>query len=395
MTETKRTCYECGCIIEDSDDAVMVNGEYLCRDCYDDNYVVCDICGDIEHIDDTHYVNDRIICDYCLDRNYYTCECCGEYVERNMAYETRGGYICEGCYDRNYVTCNGCGDVIHIDDAIYRDCDSEYYCEDCYPDDSVINDYYHKPAPCFYGSDSDLYMGIELEIDGAGEDSNNAQNILDIDGADRIYCKHDGSLEKGFEIVSHPCTLDYHINEMNWSEIMQEAVTMGYTSHNAGTCGLHIHVSRVALGDSYSKQDETIANILYFIEKYWSKFLTFSRRTSDQLDRWARRYGICDNEKPADILKKAKGQYNRYVAVNLQNAHTIEFRFFRGTLKCTTFIATLQMVQHLCDMCTFLTPEDIEKISWNEFITSIENADADYSELLQYLNDRKIAKETL
>ena len=50
------------------------------------------------------------------------------------------------------------------------------------------------------------------------------------------------------------------------------------------------------------------------------------------------------------ILEKAKSGCNgRYVAVNLNNYHTIEFRLFRGTLKYNTFIATLQMVNHICD----------------------------------------------
>ena len=59
MDEMKKTCYECGCIIEDGDDVVEVNGELVCRECYDDNYVVCDHCGDIKHIDNTLYINDR------------------------------------------------------------------------------------------------------------------------------------------------------------------------------------------------------------------------------------------------------------------------------------------------------------------------------------------------
>ena len=48
---------------------------------------------------------------------------------------------------------------------------------------------------------------------------------------ENIYIKSDGSLEDGFEIVSHPMTLEYHTEEMNWKEVLREAVSMGYRSH--------------------------------------------------------------------------------------------------------------------------------------------------------------------
>ena len=39
-------------------------------------------------------------------------------------------------------------------------------------------------------------MGVELETDESGEDSDNAERILAVANADdeRVYCKHDGSL---------------------------------------------------------------------------------------------------------------------------------------------------------------------------------------------------------
>ncbi len=79
---------------------------------------------------------------------------------------------------------------------------------------------------------------------------------------EHIYCKHDGSLEDGFEIVTHPMSLEYHEKHMPWAAVLQEAVSMGYRSHQAGTCGLHIHVSRSAFGRIPSAQDIVIARIL-------------------------------------------------------------------------------------------------------------------------------------
>lgn len=52
----------------------------------------------------------------------------------------------------------------------------------------------------------------------------------------RIYIKHDGSLNDGMEIVTHPMTLDYHLNEMPWREVMSKAISFGYISHKTRTC---------------------------------------------------------------------------------------------------------------------------------------------------------------
>ena len=100
-----------------------------------------------------------------------------------------------------------------------------------------------------------------------------------------------GAAYLAYELVTHPMTLEYHTKKMPWARILQEAVSLGYTSHQAGTCGLHVHVNRNAFGNTEEAQDAVIARILYFFEKHWEELLKFSRRTPRQLERWAARYG--------------------------------------------------------------------------------------------------------
>ncbi len=159
--------------------------------------------------------------------------------------------------------------------------------------DEIIHDYYYKPEPIFYG-DGPRYLGVELELDDGGENEFCASKLLDIANAQKehMYIKHDGSLDDGFECVTHPMTLDYHINQMPWRAILNKAVAKGYLSHQAGTCGLHVHISRNALGANYEEQEATIAKILYFYEKFWNEILTFSRKngiTSRTLGKTLRR----------------------------------------------------------------------------------------------------------
>ena len=228
-----------------------------------------------------------------------------------------------------------------------------------------------------------LYMGVELEIDKGGEDERNAETLLDIGNCNgnHIYCKHDGSLNEGFEIVSHPMTLAYHTKEMNWGEIFDKAIALGYRSHQTGTAGLHTHINRSAFGT-----EENISKLVYLVEKYWNELVILSRRTEANIERWASRYGISTTAKETYELAK-KNRLGRYVAVNLENENTIEFRLWRGTLCYKTFIATLQLVYELCRFAIMMTDKELEKMPWSQFVL---NLDPNKKELIDYIKAKRL-----
>ena len=224
-----------------------------------------------------------------------------------------------------------------------------------------------------------------MEIDGAGKDCDNSDEILAIANKDEehIYIKGDGSLDDGMELVTHPMSLDYHKN-YQWEEIMKKAISLGYRSHQTSTCGLHIHVNRSCLGETHDEQEDVISRILFFVETHWAELLRFSRRSEYSMNRWAARYGY--EKSGREILDKAKkGNNGRYAAVNLMNWATIEFRLFRGTLKYNTLIAAIELVNEICDLAIRLTDEGIEKMSWSEFVEGIGAP-----ELIEYLKERRL-----
>lgn len=252
-------------------------------------------------------------------------------------------------------------------------------------DDEEIEDYSYKLETVFYG-DGKRYFGVELEVDCGGKDGENALKLKNTANFSHeyIYIKSDGSLDDGFEIVSHPMTLNYHMNEMDWESVFHEAIKMGYRSHQTSTCGLHIHVNRDAFGDNQTEQEEVIEKILFLIEKHWNEVFCFSRRSSYNINRWAARYGY--EKTGQEILKKAKdSSHGRYSAVNLCNYSTIEFRIFRGTLKYNTFIATLQFIDTVCDVAISMSQKALEELSWSELVKRII-----YPELIQYLKERRL-----
>lgn len=353
MEKNKIRCSQCGAVI-DTDDYEMFNGQTLCSDCIDNLTSVCDHCGD------------RIWNDDSYGDEYTT--------------------LCSHCYNNHYTRCSNCDAVINLDN-VYN-LDGYDYCRECYNEECSkchsIHDYGYKPEPIFYG-DSDRYFGVELEIDGAGKDDDNAEELLEAANIsdEHIYIKSDGSLDDGMEIVSHPITLDFH-KDFCWEDIMRKAISLGYRSHQTGTCGLHIHINRNCLGEDRDDQEMVIGKILYFVEHHWNEMLKFSRRSEYTMNRWAARYGY-ENSSKAILDKAKKGNNGRYAAVNLMNYSTIEFRLFRGTLKYSTFIATLELVNSIIETALYYSEEELHKLSWSEFVRRLKEP-----ELIQYLKERQL-----
>lgn len=213
---------------------------------------VCDHCRHPHPVQNLTEFEEHSLCPFCLDELTVVCESCGQRIWRSDDAGDDHTHVCERCYGRFYTTCEDCGRIIHINDAYLTD-DDDYICDSCHENrvsPRKIRDYYYKPAPIFYGSGNRHY-GVELEIDDAGEYNKNAGRILDVanESREHLYIKHDGSLNDGMELVTHPMTLDYHMNTMPWEDVLDCAKELGYLSHRTNTCGLHIHVNRNSFGD--------------------------------------------------------------------------------------------------------------------------------------------------
>jgi len=349
------------------------------------NTVTCANCGEVIDLEDSIEYNGKFYCDNCFYNNFRRCDYCENYFPNDeIIFDSNDFALCENCYN-DFVLCENCGRFVHVDEMRTDDY-GNYYCRDCYEEVisvNSINDYDYKPTPEFFGNDS-LYLGIELEVDSGGENSNIAEQVNDILGY--TYCKHDGSLHDGFEIVTHPANPEYHYSK-NWNKVMDCLKDNNYVSHDSGTAGLHIHVNKDFFGNTETEQDLYILKILYLFEKNWNDIKLFSRRTSEQVNDWCKRYGLIDFVPPdiqkEELLNTAKHS-GRYYAINLCNRHTIEFRIFRGTLKYNTFIATIQFITNLCQMVKDIDISELDNYKLSDFITDND------PELKKYMNERGI-----
>ncbi len=238
-----------------------------------DEMYTCDKCGSKVNEREITYLDEMNLCCDCVDEYTFICfDCqCRHWTDDSVSYDD--SYLCINCYESSYINCNNCGRIIHCSDSYRHNNDDEDdeddfengYCLRCFNTlkMNAIKSYSYKPEPIFFSNtgnrddifESELFMGIELEIDEAGEDEENAETLLEIANkkAEHLYIKKDGSLNCGFELVSHPMTYDYHLFEMPWKKILSKAIVLGYKSHDCPTCGLHIHVGRAAFGSMFEE----------------------------------------------------------------------------------------------------------------------------------------------
>ena len=58
---------------------------------------------------------------------------------------------------------------------------------------------------------------------------------------------------------------------------------------------------------------------------------------------------------------------------------------FRGTLKYNTLMATLQLVDKICEVALCLSDEELKALSWTTFVSGCRS-----EELVQYLKERRL-----
>ena len=373
-------CYVC--------DAEIREGDYFEEDCEGNKY--CEDCegerGWCEHCkqdvppDSTRavrvgYRNEEYWCEHCRDNDAVECDDCGEMVSTNYTHSDDRSVVCDDCYDDHWVTCCDCDCLVRTEDSLCDERTYEYYCEGCWDERKKyenIHEYEYKPRPVFFGDGKaaeHLYLGFELEA-GCLDNDYDADEIAGEVSDGHCYCKHDCSIDEyGFELVSHPHTLQAH-KEAGWDKTLKIMRDSGMLSHDAKNCGLHVHASRMFMGDDEEEKWDLVAD---FMSKHKDKFVKLARRESSYA------YYVCDGE----------GRRGRYCALNLTNSSTVEFRIFKGTLKFETLMASLELVDATCRFVKAWGRDDIVP-GWYDFCIYISNHRADYGELIDYMDAKYV-----
>ena len=410
-----RPCGRCGLTRPASELCRTDRGGLICKGCVRTApYIMCE-CGNYTKKSSDRLVlpedggEEKYMCRRCVERlfnhGYGRCNVCARVTPESREADRRRLFwgvtsICELCADTHqFCGAEDCGNIVnteHWDMEAHMTDDGVCLCENCWElKHAAIHEYNYKPSMNFLGGKPDQgyhFYGVELEADGENEDVNYkavARAVKELSNDEQLfYNKSDGSLLCGFEVVSHPATLEYHMNEFPWDAITKTLRREGMRSHGTDTCGLHIHASRTMFGDSQLEQDLTIAKVMLLFDNNWDKIVRFSRREYDKLNEWARKPNVQIEKSDNEMVCRMKSKCcedEKYKAINLRHRSTVEFRVFRGTLKVSTILATLQWVDTIISYAKETGIEEIWDVSWDDIFSGTQ-----YPELRAYMQDKSL-----
>ena len=363
-----------------------------------DEYFICDSCGDIHHVDSARDAyDDQVICEDCCDDQYVWSEAMNtyiycddafyykddqEYYDSPVHYEMKSSYGWQSDVSGNWWSDNeerletedGYSYAEGEQDDLYW-CDTDegwYYSERSMPE-GLIRGYHKRPTLKFFG-EGPKFLGLELECDDPCADGDESDVRYIFDGhMDRFYFNSDGSLDNGFEAITHPMS-PKEMLAMNWEEITHRMQQRNY--YNDGdTAGIHIHISR-----RFFNGEKNIGRLVRMFSENYSDMVKFAQRPSFSAERWAERVQGTARQYAMDWYDNAR-RIGRYTAVNLQNDNTVEIRLFHSLADCKHIKSCIQLVDVLSDMA------NIDRYQFDWSVVSRKAKEKGYEELRGRLLD--------
>jgi hypothetical protein len=391
-TDCAFTCYDCETTYAvNGMGRSEIGGDWYCWDCSS----TCERCEDGMRNDDSHTVDGCIWCEYCWENYSYNCSNCdNSYDQDSGSNYVDDNTYCDSCYEDNCYYCDDCNESFTYDNRCACNTDDdeqrpEGRCCQAVMRGRFVHDYNCKPTPIFKGtSKHKMYLGFELEVEFKSDTVGVAQHTaIALDGI--AYLKHDGSISNGFEIVTHPHTHQtYRENStMLWDTIETLRSQYGGRSWDTDTCGLHIHLSRN--GFSSGAHLHRFIAFVYHNAPHMMKFA--GRKT--RFARFNDVYTFDEYDRPVFSIKHKVGNPDRYSserysAVNTQNEHTIELRFFRGTMKTSGVLSALDLAQAMVEYTRELRLDDVKlgALSWDWFADYVVSNNGLYPDLYSRLD---------
>lgn len=368
-------------------------GMTLCQPCVEANYMKCDYCGELYHMDDITSGDRNHACWKCLEAGT-ACLCvnCGTVQSHEDGLSDIDGMFCMQCWGNRYALCDDCDEWQPLGDTMIYD--GNVTCIGCAESHGIefeatqifrdsrptrngpIKAWNYRPnTTLFYGNDKKYNkqkFGFELEIENVKGLTRNtvfASKVISLKWADKLfYCKDDGSLNNGFEIVSHPFTWQYYKqNKKNFTKLLQMIKDEGFQSYRPGSCGMHVHISKEAFVHN--------AHLYKFMKFYYDNYAfiyKISQRDASSTNghcQWGNRREMFNS---SATIQKVYDKYNshdaRYTAINLENTGSVEVRIFRGTLDEADFFKNFEFCQATFQFTEKSGIKDIKVKNFKEFV---------------------------
>jgi hypothetical protein len=156
----------------------------------------------------------------------------------------------------------------------------------------------------------------------------------------------------------------------------------GLRSYQPGTCGLHVHISKTAF---------TGLHLYRFLKMFYENpvfTMKIAQRRGSDAERWA----SLTTENHSALIRKAKDghdQVSRYVAVNTENGKTVEVRIYRGTLKTSSMLKSLE---HAMAAYEYTKTCGMGECTSTAFVKWVGRNSKRYSFLQEWLEENWIGK---
>ena len=290
------------------------------------------------------------------------CEDCSDVVtdDESIYIEDGGHRVCNSCCERDYV---------------WHDGHDMYYFHENYPneDDDWDDDSYQtgvRPydfdvtqilSPIYHGNEKRL-MSTEVEF----ERNNNCDDDIAVQINDALrgfaLCKHDGSLQNGFEVVTAPATIS--ALKEGWTKFSKHNFTNQITSWNTTTCGMHVHVDRT----SVTPLD--IGKLLVFIN---------GRNNRSFVENIAGRSSAQWSQFKYKNVKDSLHRSDKYEALATHKPKTIEFRLFKGNGSKIGYFRNIEFVDALCNFVRTVgldkDTDSVNSLSYTNFVKYMDKSE--------------------
>lgn len=266
--------------------------------------------------------------------------------------------------------------------------------------------------------DSFLTLGLELEMQAyngndkhtmAREMKAKMSNVLSAAALRKyLHFEEDGSTgQGGFEMVTGYTSLAMHdklLKTLLLGENGRAAWAGRLRSHDASgaACGIHVHIQK-------PKHLLHATKMRYFINSAQNEQLIrdVARRYNESYARIDRNAGqIAPTKASVDLIKSVKYpsaarpttsshermaldriNNDRYQALNFQNAHTVEFRIFRGSMLYESVMACLEFTQAVWQFCKDTSAINLTTEAFVDWINDAPQA-ASTRNLRKYLSKK-------
>lgn len=225
-------------------------------------------------------------------------------------------------------------------------------------------------------------LGIELEVEAISTKSSvrngivNAVNLLNknnLENKDRYFVVHDGSLENGLEIVTHPFEIGIDGVPLIIKDMQELLHFLKFNTKISSRCGLHIHIGRKPFKDDLPQK------LNYLFELWQEDIMKVSRRGKE--NRYCKMPHLFRTNKKLMKLWNAKQSKlydvsyteDKYVAINTNHSKTIEIRLWGGTQNSELISMYLELTLLLCVVADKKTYGELKEMQLKDLIPLSNN----------------------